>query len=321
MSSTLQLNLLKLSIELDLKFQVVSSWWQHLNFANYLEAKNFFIQNKAIIKATPFVKWVWWKRQILPFLEKYFPDEFNDYFEPFLGGWAVFFNLQKKQSFLSDINEELINTYKIVKNKPKELIEFLKTCKYDEKFFYKIRTWDREKNWQKKYSKIERAGRFIFLNRTCFNWLYRVNSKWEFNVPFGSYKNPDFVQEENILNTSKLLNKVKAEIQVLDFQNIVSKVKSGDFVYFDPPYDTISNTANFTNYNENGFWKEMQKKLRDVFVELDEKWAKVMLSNHNTEFVRELYKDYKIEMINAKRNVNSKGDKRGSVEEVVVMNY
>lgn len=319
--TNIALNSFKLSMKLWISFSLVQSWWEHLNFEDEIEAIEFFNNNRLIIEAHPFVKWVWWKRQLIPQLEKYLPSEFWDYFEPFLWWWALFFNLQKKQSFLSDINEELINAYKIVKSKPKKLIKFLETCEYNRAFFEKIRAWDREENWQEKYSNVERAWRFIYLNRTCFNWMYRVNSKWQFNVPFWTYSNPDFIQEKNILNTSKLLRKTKAEIKVLSFEKVVKKVKKWDLVYFDPPYDTLSDTSNFTSYNKNWFWKNMQVKLRNIFVKLDEKWAKVMLSNHNTEFIREIYKDYNIHVVNAKRNINSVASKRGNVEEVIITNY
>lgn len=310
-----------LAKQFGLNFWIIKSWWENLKFSNYNEAEVFFEENKEMIKATPFVKWVWGKRQLITQLEKLFPKDFNNYFEPFIWWWAVFFNLQKKQSFLSDINEELINTYQIIKDEPKKLIKFLKSCEHSKEFFEKIRAWDREENWQKIHHKIERAWRFIYLNRTCFNWLYRVNSKWQFNVPMWSYANPDFVQEKNILNTSKLLNKTQAEIKLQSFEKILDKVQSWDFVYFDPPYDTLSESANFTSYNESWFGRNMQIKLRDVFVELNKRWCKVMLSNHNTPFIRDIYKWFKFEIVKARRNVNSNWAWRGEIEEIVVMNY
>ena len=319
--TSIALNSLKFSIEFWLDFHIVKSWWEHMNFANTNEAKVFFESNKEIINAKPFVKWVWWKRQLIKQFNKLFPTEFNNYFEPFLWGWAVFFNLQKKKSFLSDVNEELINVYQVIKNKPLDLILFLEKQTISKERFEEIRAWDRTENWQKKYSDIERAGRFIYLNRTCFNWLHRVNSRWKFNVPFGKYDNPDIVQRENIINTSKLLNKTKAEIKLQSFEKILTKAKAWDFIYFDPPYDVLTTSANFTSYNQTGFWRDMQIKLRDVFVKLDKKWCKIMLSNHNTDFIREIYDWYRFEIVKAKRNVNSKGSGRGEVEEIVVMNY
>ncbi|MBS9783804.1 DNA adenine methylase [Candidatus Gracilibacteria bacterium] len=288
---------------------------------NLTEAEEFFEENKDIIQAKPFVKWVGGKRQLIKQFEKLFPEEFNNYFEPFLGGGAVFFNLQKKQSFLSDINEELINLYQIIQTKPQKLIEFLEEQKISKERFLEIRAWDREEKWTKKYDKIQRAGRFMYLNRTCFNGLYRVNSKGEFNVPFGKYKNPDIVQKENILNASKLLNKTKAEIKLQSFEKVLEKAKKGDFVYFDPPYDVLTESANFTSYDKSGFGQDMQKKLAEVCRKLDKKGVKFMLSNHNTPFIREIYKGFTFEVVKARRNVNSKGSGRGEVEEVVVFNY
>lgn len=302
-------------------FNIVKSWWEHMNFATFEEAKSFFDTNKEMIHAKPFIKWVWWKRQLISQFQKLFPTEFNNYHEPFLGGWAVFFNLQKKQSFLSDINAELINTYKIIKENPKQLIKFLESCTHSKDFFTEIRAWDRVENWEKNYSEIQRAGRFIYLNRTCFNWLYRVNSKGQFNVPMWSYANPDFVQKENILNSSKLLNETKAIIKLQSFTDVLKNAQSWDLVYFDPPYDTLTETANFTSYNESGFGRSMQIKLRDVFIELHNKGCKVMMSNHNTPFIREIYAGFHFEIVKARRNVNSKASGRGEVEEIVVMNY
>ncbi len=321
MTNSISLNILRISINFWLPFQVVKSWWEHLNMQNLTEAEEFFEENKDIIQAKPFVKWVWWKRQLIKQFEKLFPEEFNNYFEPFLWGWAVFFNLQKKQSFLSDINEELINLYQIIQTKPQKLIEFLEEQKISKERFLEIRAWDREEKWTKKYDKIQRAGRFMYLNRTCFNGLYRVNSKWEFNVPFWKYKNPDIVQKENILNASKLLNKTKAEIKLQSFEKVLEKAKKWDFVYFDPPYDVLTESANFTSYDKSWFWQDMQKKLAEVCRKLDKKGVKFMLSNHNTPFIREIYKWFTFEVVKARRNVNSKGSWRGEVEEVVVFNY
>lgn len=319
--TSIALNSLKFSIQFGFDFYLVKSWFEHMNFVSFEEAKSFFDTNKKMINATPFVKWVWWKRQIMPQLKKFFPTEFNNYHEPFLWGWAVFFALQKKQSFLSDVNAELINTYQVIKDKPKELIKFLETCTHSKEFYTEIRAWDRVENWQANFTDIQRAGRFIYLNRTCFNWLYRVNSKWQFNVPIGSYANPDFVQKENITNVSKLLKETKAIIKLQSFKDVLKNAKTWDFVYFDPPYDTLTDTANFTSYNESWFWRNMQIELRDVFVKLHKMGCKVMLSNHNTDFIREIFDWFRFEVVKARRNVNSNWAWRGEVEEIVVMNY
>lgn len=283
--------------------------------------EDFLRTNQTAIKAQPFVKWVGGKRQLIKQFEQFFPEKFNDYYEPFLWGGAVFFNLQKRKSYLSDINEELINAYQIVKDSPEELISFLQTLSYTKTCYMEIRAWDRAKNWQKKYTDVQRAGRFIYLNRTCFNGLHRVNSRGEFNVPMGAYKNPDFVQANNIRNTSRLLQLTEAEIRVESFEHVLDKAKKGDFVYLDPPYDTLTETANFTSYNKDDFGRDMQKRLADVFRKLDAMGCKVMLSNHNTPFIRELYTGFRMEIVSARRNINSKSDARGGVEEIVVINY
>ena len=312
---------LKLAEQFGISIQVVSSWFKRWFFNDTKSWEIFFEENIDFIKAKPFIKWVWWKRQLISQFEELYPKEFNNYFEPFLWWWAVFFNLQREKSFLSDVNEELINVYQIIKNKPKKLIAFLESLEYSKEKFLEIRSWDREEWWLKNYSDIERAWRFIYMNRTCFNGLYRVNSKWQFNVPFWKYSNPDYVQKDNILKTSKLLNKTKAEIKLQSFEKVLTKAKKWDFVYFDPPYDVLSTSANFTSYDSSWFWQDMQAKLAEVYRKLDEKWVNVMLSNHNTPFIRDLYKWFKFNIVKARRNINSKGSWRGEVDEIVVLNY
>lgn len=310
-----------LSQELGANINLVKQWYERWKFDTFEEWKIFFKNNKRLIKAKPFVKWVGGKRQILDELEKLFPKNFNNYFEPFVWWGAVFFTLQNNKSYLSDLNENLINAYKTIKYEPKKLINFLKTLKYEKEFYYEIRKWDRSEDWPDNYSNVERAWRFLYLNRTCFNGLYRVNKKNQFNVPIGRYKNPNFVQEENLLNVSKVLNKMDTIIERESFENILEKVKSQDFVYLDPPYDTLSDTANFTSYTKEDFDKDSQKKLAKVYKKLDQKWAYVMLSNHNTPLINNLYKNYKFKIIKAKRSINSKWDKRWKIDEVVIINY
>ena len=316
-----ELYLYNLSIELGIWIQKLKSWLIKSEIKISWNKKDFFKKNSFIKDVKPIIKWVWWKRQLLKQFEDLFPKDFNNYFEPFLGWWTVFFHLQREKSFLSDINEELINLYEIVKNKPNELIDLLEKQEISKEKFLEIRSWDREENWREKFSKIERAMRFMYLNRTCFNWLYRVNSKWQFNVPFWKYKNPDIVQKENILNASKLLNNTKAEIRCQSFEKVLEKAEKWDFVYFDPPYDVLTESANFTSYNESGFWREMQKKLRDVCLELDKKWVFVMVSNHNTDFIRDIYKNFRLEVVKAKRNINSNANWRWEIDEIVILNY
>jgi len=317
--TTITLN--KLALKFGLTIHIIKSWWEYLNFSSEQEAEVFFEKNIDMIKAKPFIKWVGWKRQLITQFQELFPKDFNNYHEPFLWGWAVFFNLQKKQSFLSDVNEELINVYQVIKENPQNLIKFLKNISHSKETFLEIRAWDRTEWGLFNYSEIQRAGRFIYLNRTCFNGLYRVNSSGQFNVPFWKYENPDFVQEKNILNTSKLLNKTQAQIKLQSFEKVLENTKKWDFVYFDPPYDVLTKSANFTSYDKSWFGQDMQKKLRDVFVKLDKMWCKVMLSNHNTPFIREIYSWFKFNIVKATRMINSKASGRGKVEEIVVRNY
>lgn len=320
---TTQQILQKISKKYFLDELILASWWDIAHHRK-IETKNlesFLLEHIDAIKAQPIVKWVGGKRQLIPTLKQYFPKDFGDYHEPFLGGGAVFFNLQKRQSHLSDVNEELINMYKVVKDEPLKLIKELKTYKYEKEFFLQIRSWDRETNWTKKYTTTQRAARFIYLNRTCFNGLYRVNSHGHFNVPFGAYKNPDFVQEKNIINASRLLHKTDAIIKHQSFEKVINEAKIGDFVYLDPPYDTLSETANFTSYVKEDCGKDLQYKLAEVCKKLHKKWVKFMLSNHNTPLIQKLYKEFTIHIVHARRNVNSKASGRGNVEEVVVVNY
>lgn len=303
---------------------IIQSWFEIFEVKKSKKidsVQDFIIHNETAIKAQPFVKWVGGKRQLIKQFEQFFPEKFENYYEPFLGGGAVFFNLQKRKSYLSDINEELINAYQVVKDEPEALIHFLKTLEYSETCYKNIRAWDRVKNWQKKHTHIERAARFIYLNRTCFNGLHRVNSRGEFNVPMGAYKNPDFVQEQNIRNTSQLLRLTEAEIKVESFEHVLTKAKKGDFIYLDPPYDTLTETANFTSYNKDSFGRDMQVKLAETFRALHKKGCKVMLSNHNTPFIRDIYAGFRFEIVSARRNINSKSDARWGVEEIVVLNY
>jgi len=271
-----------------------------------------------------FVKWAGGKQQLLEQFQPIFPKNYNRYFEPFLGSGAVALSLiqqhPNKEFILSDINEELINAYNVIKNQLETLINYLKQHKENyqkspKEYYYKIRD---ELDFEK-LNDAERAARFIFLNRTCWNGLYRVNSKNKFNVPIGSYKNPDIVQEEKLKSIANLIK--NAKIKVMNYDEILDKTKKGDFIYFDPPYHPLDNKNSFTTYTKNDFKEEEQIKLANVFKKLHEKGCYVMLSNSDTKFIRELYKDYKIETVKARRNINSKADGRGVINEVVVVNY
>lgn len=266
----------------------------------------------------PIVKWVGGKRQLMFELLKNMPQIYNRYFEPFIGGGALFFELQPEQAYISDMNEELINLYQVVRANVDELITDLKKHDISKEYFMEIRNIDRTEDYEN-WSSIQKASRFIYLNRTCFNGMYRVNSKGEFNVPFGHYKNPRIVDENNLTNCSNLLQ--RTEIRHADFSEILTKVQEGDFVYFDPPYVPLSETSSFTSYTKDGFDIDMQFKLRDVCDELDSIGVKFLLSNSDTKLVNELYENYNIKKVFASRQINANADGRGKITEVLVRNY
>ncbi len=278
------------------------------------------------IKAQPFIKWVGGKRNLVKRLEKMMPESFSNYFEPFVGGGAFLFHLyseeilKNKEKTIFDINSELINTYNVVKNYPSELIKNLKEykLKHSKNFYYEIRLQDREKDF-KNNNEILRATRFIYLNKTCFNGLYRVNKSGYFNVPVGSYKNPNIADEEVILNASKALQNVN--IYNSSYDKVLEFAQKGDFIYFDPPYYPLNRTSNFTSYSENDFLEKEQEELFNVFEKLTKKGAFVMLSNSDTSYIKELYKNYDINIVEMNRFINSKGSGRGKISEVVVRSW
>lgn len=268
-------------------------------------------------EAKPFVKWAGGKRQLLDDLTKDLPD-FENYHEPFLGGGAMFFRLEAmgrvKRAYLSDSNAELINTYEIIKNEVFELMSELSAPCYanNEAAFYKIRS-------SKPSSKVERAARFIYLNKTAFNGLYRVNSKGGFNVPFGKYVNPKILDSHNLLLVHRALQ--KDELYCGDFDIVLKNAQGGDLVYFDPPYFPISKTSNFTGYTKDGFFEKEQEKLLRTYKDLDSRGCYVLLSNSNSEFIADLYVEFEPKIVHANRMINCKGDKRGKIEELVVRNW
>ena len=266
-----------------------------------------------------FVKWAGGKKQLIEQFKPFFPSKINRYLEAFVGGGAIAFHILKnhkpKEVIISDINGELINTYQIIKDDVESLIKELNKLKqiHNKEEYYKIRAVD-----PKSISPLKRASRFIYLNKTCFNGLYRVNSRGGFNVPIGSYKNPSIVNEEELRQISKLLK--NTDLKVANFEDCLKWAKEGDFVYFDPPYYPL-NKASFTTYTKDKFLEEEQKKLKEVFEKLDKKGCKVMLSNSDTQFIKELYKDYNISIVKASRMINSDASKRGKINEIVVTNY
>ncbi|WP_017319213.1 DNA adenine methylase [Mastigocladopsis repens] len=265
----------------------------------------------------PFLKWAGGKSRLIQQYIPYFPSYFKNYYEPFLGGGAVFFYLHERQqtkAILTDINAELINTYLCVKNNVDELISLLKEHEYQHSkdYYYRMRTTTER-------SELKKAARLIYLNKTCFNGLYRENSKGEFNVPMGRYKKPHICDVSSLSLASVALQ--SAEIEVRSFEEVLNYATAQDFVYFDPPYYPVSTTSNFTSYSRYNFNQNEQIRLRDVFVELAERGVKVMLSNSDTSFIRNIYKEFNIHTISAVRAINSNAKKRGKITEVLVTSY
>jgi DNA adenine methylase len=306
------------------KFSVNTIYAQHLFHTANKEHMFEDIAKLLEEKPKPFIKWVGGKRQLLKQfrdLGLYPPIEFdpitNTYFEPFLGGGAVFFDLLPQKAELSDLNKELVITYNVIKNNVEELIKELKKHKHDKELFLEIRARKIDD-----LSDIDIASRFIYLNRTCFNGMYRVNSKGGFNVPFGKYTNPLICDENNLRKASKSLKNV--EIKKQDYKEVLKKAKKGDFVYFDPPYYPVSKTASFTSYTSESFLDKEQIELRDTFVELHKRGCFVMLSNSDTPFINKIYsepKGFRITKVQAGRTINSDAYKRGKITEVLITNY
>ena len=270
----------------------------------------------------PFTKWTGGKRQLLSVIKSLMPDQYNNYFEPFVGGGALFFDLAPKKAYINDFNSELINCYQQIKKNPQILIELL--AKHQEnnskEYYLDLRSADRDSRIDK-MTDVERAARIMYMLRVDFNGLYRVNSKNQFNVPYGRYKNPKIVDGELLLSISKYLNDNDIHILNKDFEEAVEDVRVGDFVYFDPPYIPLSETSAFTSYTHEGFSYEDQVRLRDTFMKLDEKGAYVMLSNSSSPIVEELYKDFYIHKVEATRTNGAKSSSRGKISEIIVTNY
>lgn len=273
---------------------------------------------QEVVPASTIVKWAGGKKQLLSQLVPLFPKQFKRYFEPFAGSAAVALFLAKqnqdKKFFISDVNAELMETYEVIRDNPNKLIALLVThkAKNSSAHFYRVRS-------SKPATKEERAARFLYLNRTCFNGLHRVNSKGEFNVPFGKYKNPNVVQAEKIKELSKTFKNFN--IATNDFEKVSKECKAGDFVYFDPPYYPLDRKPSFTKYAKGDFLENEQVQLAKLFNQLDERGVHCMLSNSDTQFIRKLYANYNIYTVQAKRMINCRADGRGKVNEVVVTNY
>lgn len=270
----------------------------------------------------PFTKWTGGKRQLLSVIRELMPKTYNRYFEPFVGGGALFFDLAPKDAVINDFNAELINCYQQIKDNPQELIEILKVHQeYNSKEYYlDLRSADRDERIDM-MSEVQRAARILYMLRVDFNGLYRVNSKNQFNVPYGRYKNPKIVDENLVSAISTYLNNNQIEIKKGDFEKAVLDVQPGDFVYFDPPYIPLSETSAFTSYTHEGFSYDDQVRLRDTFKKLSDTGAYVMLSNSSSFLVEELYRDFNIHYVEATRTNGAKSSSRGKISEIIVTNY
>ncbi|AEG16007.1 DNA adenine methylase [Desulfofundulus kuznetsovii DSM 6115] len=266
-------------------------------------------------KPRPPVKWAGGKSQLILQFEPLFPKrEYSLYVEPFVGGGAIFFHLLPPRAVLIDSNDELINFYLVVRDNLEALLQDLRRHENTAEYYYRIRALD-----PGQLTPVERASRFLYLNKTGYNGLWRVNSQGKHNVPFGRYKNPKIVDEPNLRLVSEALK--RAEIICGDFSRVLDCADRGAFVYLDPPYHPLSETANFTSYTPDAFGEDDQRRLAEVFRELDRKGCLVMLSNSDTPFIRELYKNYDIQVVYAKRAINCRADKRGPISELVIRNY
>ncbi len=262
----------------------------------------------------PFLKWVGGKRQILHELRKSIPKLNGRYYEPFVGGGALFFDLLPKKATLSDTNKELIHCYITIRDHVEDLIDNLKQHVYQKEHYYEVRAWDPDE-----LDHISRASRTLYLNRCGFNGLYRVNSKGKFNVPFGRYKNPTICDEENLIRCAMALKRVT--IRCAPFESILKTARAGDLVYFDPPYIPLSDTSYFTAYQKQGFAESDQKRLVEVFDRLSTRGVFTMLSNSDVPWVHEHYQQHEIRIIKAIRLINSNKNRRGPVGEVVITNF
>ena len=270
----------------------------------------------------PFTKWTGGKRQLLGELRSYMPETFGRYFEPFVGGGALFFDLAPEKAVINDFNEELINAYRQIKNNPAELINLLIKHKENNSkdYYLELRSADRDGRISR-MTGVERAARILYMLRVDFNGLYRVNSKNQFNVPYGRYKNPKIVDVDLLYQISEYLNENDVEILQTDFAEAVKDAQTGDFVYFDPPYIPLNETSSFTSYTHEGFSYEEQVRLRNTFKELTERGVYAMLSNSSSPLVEELYKDFNIYFVEAQRTNGAKSSSRGKISEIIVTNY
>jgi DNA adenine methylase len=260
----------------------------------------------------PFLKWAGGKKRLLPKLLNFIPKKYNSYFEPFLGSGTLYFALKPKEAYLSDINEELINTFNQIKTNVELVLDYLEGMEYKKKYYYDLRA-------KKIFDKSLQAARFIYLNKTCWNGLYRVNSKGEFNVPMGKYKNPTIFESESLIRVSKQLK--TAEIFIADFEEAVKEATKNDFIYFDPPYTTSKKNNGFIKYNSKLFSLEDQFRLEKIMTELDRRGCKIVTSNADHPTIRECFRKFNINVIQRKSLIASKIKNRRTVNELIITNF
>ena len=282
------------------------------------------VSNKLV---KPFLKWAGGKRQLADAILAQFPKSFNTYYEPFIGAGAILFERQPKTAIIGDQNEQLCLTYEVVRDNVDELIELLREHAENNssEYFYQIRELDRDVNKFKAMPRVEKAARMIYLNKTCYNGLYRVNSQGLFNTPYGRYKNPSICEEPVLRAVSFYLRNNDVEIICSDFEKTVETAKQGDFIYFDPPYDS-PNCTNFTGYQAGGFDKQEQIRLRDLVLSLSDRNVKCLISNSATDFIKDIYSPeeynaFSISFVDATRMINSNSEGRGKVQEVLIRNW
>jgi DNA adenine methylase len=270
---------------------------------------------------SPILKWVGGKRQLLSEIIPLIDESCDNYVEPFIGGGAVLFRLQPKKAIINDYNTELINVYRTVRDDLNGLLALLKEHeKYNSSdYYYEVRALDRTPDFDK-MSNLEKAARIIYLNKTCYNGLYRVNSLGQFNSPYGKYKNPNIVNEVVLRAISKYLNRNEISIRSGDYKDVLNDIEKNSFVYLDPPYMPISSSSSFTGYTEGGFGYDKQVELKEECDKLNSKGVHFLQSNSDCEEIRELYKDYRIKVVKAKRAINSDAKKRGQINEVLIYN-
>lgn len=280
---------------------------------------------KRDARVAPVVKWAGGKRQLLPEILPLLPRRISVYCEPFVGGGAVLFARQPRHVVVNDLNGELINLYAVIRRDVDALISDLRRHENTEEYFYRIRDLDRDRQSFAALGDVARASRLLYLNKTCFNGLFRVNAAGEFNTPFGRYANPNIVDETTLRAVHRYLKCNDVTLMSGDFEAAVAQLPRGAFVYLDPPYDPVSETSNFTGYSRGGFGREQQQRLRRCCDDLTRRGIRFLLSNSATDFIRELYADYGrrygMQTVQARRAVNAVADRRGPIDEILVKNY